>query len=154
MTQEEVKAFFSQIHSKRDKAIFALLYHYGLRVREVTLLDRSDVDVKRNKILIKRIKGGVSGEKPLWKDTKRLLEDYLQERDHNNEALFIGRQGRLKHRRIQQLFTLYAQKANLRNGYTVHSLRHSIAVHVLDACLLYTSPSPRDLSTSRMPSSA
>ena len=25
---------------------------------------------------------------------------------------------------------------------------------VLDACLLYTSPSPRDLSTSRMPSSA
>ena len=25
---------------------------------------------------------------------------------------------------------------------------------LLDACLLYTSPSPRDLSTSRMPSSA
>ena len=28
------------------------------------------------------------------------------------------------------------------------------AVVVSDACLLYTSPSPRDLSTSRMPSSA
>ena len=26
--------------------------------------------------------------------------------------------------------------------------------HLLMACLLYTSPSPRDLSTSRMPSSA
>ena len=26
--------------------------------------------------------------------------------------------------------------------------------HLLKACLLYTSPSPRDLSTSRMPSSA
>ena len=26
--------------------------------------------------------------------------------------------------------------------------------HVVEACLLYTSPSPRDLSTSRMPSSA
>ena len=26
--------------------------------------------------------------------------------------------------------------------------------HLLDHCLLYTSPSPRDLSTSRMPSSA
>ena len=25
---------------------------------------------------------------------------------------------------------------------------------IVDACLLYTSPSPRDLSTSRMPSSA
>ena len=30
---------------------------------------------------------------------------------------------------------------------------HSSA-HALEACLLYTSPSPRDLSTSRMPSSA
>ena len=27
-------------------------------------------------------------------------------------------------------------------------------INMLDACLLYTSPSPRDLSTSRMPSSA
>ena len=27
-------------------------------------------------------------------------------------------------------------------------------MHLLDYCLLYTSPSPRDLSTSRMPSSA
>ena len=29
-----------------------------------------------------------------------------------------------------------------------------IALAGLEACLLYTSPSPRDLSTSRMPSSA
>ena len=28
------------------------------------------------------------------------------------------------------------------------------ADHVVETCLLYTSPSPRDLSTSRMPSSA
>ena len=27
-------------------------------------------------------------------------------------------------------------------------------IYIVDACLLYTSPSPRDLSTSRMPSSA
>ena len=33
----------------------------------------------------------------------------------------------------------------------VHHAMHELA---LDSCLLYTSPSPRDLSTSRMPSSA
>ena len=27
-------------------------------------------------------------------------------------------------------------------------------LHIIEGCLLYTSPSPRDLSTSRMPSSA
>ena len=31
---------------------------------------------------------------------------------------------------------------------------NTIDHHLLEACLLYTSPSPRDLSTSRMPSSA
>ena len=30
----------------------------------------------------------------------------------------------------------------------------NIKKDILDGCLLYTSPSPRDLSTSRMPSSA
>ena len=34
-------------------------------------------------------------------------------------------------------------------GYKVSYVRN-----ITDACLLYTSPSPRDLSTSRMPSSA
>ena len=32
--------------------------------------------------------------------------------------------------------------------------RRAVAIEVGDGCLLYTSPSPRDLSTSRMPSSA
>ena len=34
------------------------------------------------------------------------------------------------------------------------SRAHQEPVQVFHACLLYTSPSPRDLSTSRMPSSA
>ena len=33
-------------------------------------------------------------------------------------------------------------------------LEHEAASRLVEICLLYTSPSPRDLSTSRMPSSA
>ena len=33
-------------------------------------------------------------------------------------------------------------------------LKHTVGNNLINACLLYTSPSPRDLSTSRMPSSA
>ena len=36
--------------------------------------------------------------------------------------------------------------------YSLKPLKHSIVQRIF--CLLYTSPSPRDLSTSRMPSSA
>ena len=42
-------------------------------------------------------------------------------------------------------------------GRTVdlHALRHTFGTHLSkNGCLLYTSPSPRDLSTPRMPSSA
>ena len=38
-------------------------------------------------------------------------------------------------------------------GYLVASFRHG-PFEAFYICLLYTSPSPRDLSTSRMPSSA
>ena len=36
----------------------------------------------------------------------------------------------------------------------VNAITSNASCIVSDACLLYTSPSPRDLSTSRMPSSA
>ena len=41
-------------------------------------------------------------------------------------------------------------------GYVLDKLRnvHSDTFAIISTCLLYTSPSPRDLSTSRMPSSA
>ena len=42
-------------------------------------------------------------------------------------------------------------KPNIYNTYTILSINGS---SMYDSCLLYTSPSPRDLSTSRMPSSA
>ena len=40
---------------------------------------------------------------------------------------------------------------NFKNGILNLSIQHTSASLI---CLLYTSPSPRDLSTSRMPSSA
>ena len=39
-------------------------------------------------------------------------------------------------------------------GTGVNAQRRAVAVHHLDTCLLYTSPSPRDYAASRMPSSA
>lgn len=134
MTQEEMQTFFSKIKSKRDLALFGLVYKYGLRVTETSQLNLKDLDLKRNKIVIRRIKGGVSGEKPLLRDVKRRIEAYLRERKNNTIGLFSGKQGRLKKRRIQQLFTHYLKKAKLLGrGYTVHSLRHSIGTHLLDA---------------------
>ena len=42
---------------------------------------------------------------------------------------------------------------NLNAGYGKMEILHDLNLYISN-CLLYTSPSPRDLSTSRMPSSA
>ena len=45
-------------------------------------------------------------------------------------------------------------KATATGAANTVSIASTIAVPTFSSCLLYTSPSPRDLSTSRMPSSA
>jgi len=132
LTQEELQSFFSRIKDRRDRALFDLIYKYGLRVREAVLIEIEDLDLKRNKIFIKRVKGGISGEKPLFRDSRRLLRAWLQERTGHTRALFTGREGRLGVRRIQQLFEDYLKKARIRKKVGIHSLRHSIAIHLLD----------------------
>ena len=133
LTQEELQALFSGIKDKRDRVLFDLIYKYGLRVKEATLLRIADIDLKRGKIFIRRVKGGVSGEKPLFKDSRRLLKAYMEiKRDGGRQNMFTGREGPLKERRIQQLFKHYLKKARIKKTVGIHSLRHSIAVHLLD----------------------
>ena len=135
LSQEDVKAFFDKIQDKRDRALFAVIYNYGLRASEATLLQPEHVDLKRGKIYISRLKKGIAGEKPLLRDVKRVLKAYLEARLPTGEGLFTGREGTMGYKRISQLFKRYAKKAKIDARYSVHALRHSIAVHSLEAGL-------------------
>ena len=74
LTKEQTTQFFSVIEDLRDRALFAVIYHYGLRVSEATLLQLEDVDFERERILITRLKNGVGGERPLFSNTRDLLK--------------------------------------------------------------------------------
>ena len=50
LTQNQIHSLFGTILSLRDRALFGLVYGYGLRVGEVVLLDRSDIDLERQRI--------------------------------------------------------------------------------------------------------
>ena len=134
LAQAEVRAFFAAISNLRDRALFGVAYAYGLRVGEIELLDRDDVDLERGRIRIRRLKGGLCGERPVFRNLIPLLRQYLESRTYSGHALFVGRQGRLKKRQIQNLFRLYAIEAALQpRRRHVHVLRHSVAVHLHDA---------------------
>ena len=133
LSKEELERFFSCIKARRDKALFGLTYLYGLRLSEALLLKLPYVDLENKRILIHRVKGGIGGERPLFITAEKIIRKYLKVRLDTGDALFTGRQGNLSRQRVQQLFKQYAQKAGIAPKYSVHSLRHSIATHLLDA---------------------
>jgi integrase/recombinase XerD len=133
MSQAEVKCFLGVMKDRRDRALFGLIYLYGLGAGEATLLKVQDVDFNGNKIFIPRLKNGYTGVKPLRQDARKLLKSYLRVRTQHGDALFTSRQEALTKRRIEQLFKQYLANAGIDNRYVVHSLRHSIAIHILDA---------------------
>ncbi|HSX82765.1 MAG TPA: tyrosine-type recombinase/integrase [Candidatus Saccharimonadia bacterium] len=132
LTQDELHRFFNVITSPRDRAMFALIYHYGLRVDEAATLTVEDIDFKNHRIRIRRLKNGIGGEKPVWRHTAKLLRASLRVRRDVTPYLFTGRQGALQKRQIQNLFNNYAYAAGLTTR-NIHTLRHSIAVHLREA---------------------
>ena len=64
-SQEEVRSIFCVLHGARDRALFPLAYHHGLRASEVSLLLRQDLDQRRGRLFIHRVKGSISGVYPL-----------------------------------------------------------------------------------------
>ncbi|MBU1700301.1 MAG: tyrosine-type recombinase/integrase [Candidatus Eisenbacteria bacterium] len=134
LTQNDIRAFFGVIQDPRDRALFAVIYHYGLRVSEVGLLERDDIDLERGRIVVKRVKGGLWAERPLFSATRALLEVHFSRPGVNGHtALFPGRLDALKKRQIQALFARYRDAACIPRRLTCHSLRHAIATHLLDA---------------------
>lgn len=101
LTQDELKRFFNAIDSPRDRALFGLIYHYGLRVDEATHLTIDDSNLKKHRIRIGRLKNGVGGEKPLWRHTARLLRAYMSVCEDAGVYLFTGREGPLKKCMVQ-----------------------------------------------------
>jgi len=137
LSQDEVRAFFSVIENSRDAALFAVLYLYGLRVSEVSRLRVKDVDLKARRIVVRRVKRGIWGLRPLFESATILVGQYQAtvpaDTLQPDSPLFPGRNGPLQKRRIQQLFRRYASEAGLRTKASCHSLRHAIATHLLDA---------------------
>jgi integrase len=135
LTPDETKRLFSVIKSKRDKAIFLIAYRHGLRASEVGLLHKDNVDWKRQRIYVQRLKGSFSAEHPMQPDEVRILKSYLRTRTDESSALFVSnRITPIKRVMLHYLMKDYAQEAKLpEDKQHFHVLKHSIATHLLDA---------------------
>ncbi len=135
LTLDETRRLFAGITDKRDKAIFLLAYRHGLRASEIGLLRVSDLDLKRLRVMLHRLKGSLSGEHPLQADEARALKAWLKSRDTDSPLLFPSRRGLpISRQMLDVLMKGYGEEAAIpKDKRHFHVLKHSIATHLLDA---------------------
>jgi type 1 fimbriae regulatory protein FimB len=135
LTLDEIRRLFACIPDKRDKAIFLLAYRHGLRASEIGLLQASDLDLKRLRVMLHRLKGSLSGEHPLQADEVRAVKAWLKSRDTDSPILFPSRRGLpISRQMLDVLMKGYAEEAAIpKDKRHFHVLKHSIATHLLDA---------------------
>ena len=133
---EEIAALFRAIKSKRDRAIFRVVYHRGLRAHEVGLLQLSDFKERDGMLYVRRGKGSISREHKLLEEEARVLRAYIRdERGTAAGPLFPSRQGRkgITRIRLDQLIKLYCKDAGIRREKAhMHALKHSCGTHLAE----------------------
>lgn len=133
----------STIQGKRDKAILEVLFSTGLRVSELTKLDRDKIDLDRREFGIIG-KGGKARVVFLSSRAVDWTIKYLNERKDHYKPLFIHHKGkieitsngekmRLTPRSVQRLIKKYAHKMKIPVDVTPHVMRHSFATDLLIA---------------------
>ncbi len=146
ITEAELKRFLDaptggEVKDLRDRAMLHLLFSTGLRVSELSQLDR-DVDLTRNEF---NVRG--KGEKVrvifVSDEAKQYVQEYIKARKDLDDALFVQlgkatghalkaqKSLRLTPRSIERIVKHYAIKAGITKKVTPHVIRHSFATDLL-----------------------
>jgi site-specific recombinase XerD len=129
----------------RDMAIIELLFSSGLRISELTGLNRDHVNLKRKEFTVR---GKGSKDRPVFVSSSAAdkLQTYLSSRRDDLPALFVnvskhaansGTQKvdsnfrRLTPRSVQRLVQKYSKLAGITKHVSPHTMRHSFATDLL-----------------------
>ena len=132
------------ISGRRDFALLCTLYDTGARVQELVDLKIKDVRLEEPPVIKLTGKGRKTRVVPIMPNTKEVLLNYLTERNLNNSSsfdmpLFVNRQNhKMTRAGIAYIVNKYAvklekQQDDLFSDITPHILRHSKAMHLLQA---------------------
>jgi site-specific recombinase XerD len=125
----------------RDRAIVELLFSSGLRVSELTNLNRDHVNTRRREFMVR---GKGQKDRPVFisEGTADWVDRYLEARQDSLAPLFIsysknvepttsGDFRRLTPRSIQRMVSKYALLAGITKHVSPHTMRHSFATDLL-----------------------
>lgn len=123
--------------SKRDIAIFELLYNCGLRVSELVSLTVPDIILtSRNGsqnfsyIIIRQGKGAKYRECPLNAQARSAVEAYLQIHPSTSDRVFLGQRGPLGREAIDKIIKKYCADARI-DSISSHVIRHTFCTRLI-----------------------
>jgi integrase/recombinase XerD len=151
LTQSEIKTLFNATNYShrrqriqlRDKAMLVVLYSCGLRRNEVVHLDLNDIYFDKERIHVRKGKNYKERFVPINRKNAEILEDYIYEArsefniNNNTDALFLSQQGKRMQgmtfaNRLKAIVKAANNKTITDKKITLHTLRHSIATHLLE----------------------
>lgn len=130
---EEIERLFAVIESARDRAIFRLAYHAGLRASEVGNLQMRDYNPRTERLFVQRLKGSNSGDHHLCRLESKAMHAWLKERGNAPGPIFQSRKGGpISRQMLDVLMKEYGVAAGLPPQLChFHVLKHTCATHLL-----------------------
>jgi len=139
LSEAQIGAFFKAIDrldkpsQVRDRALYRVMYHRGLRAAEMGLLEVSDWDSSDSTLIVRRLKGSRSGKYQLVDVEGKALRAWLRERGSAAGPIFPSRNHQpISRDMVRKRFLEYALAAGIERRLAhPHTLKHSCGTHVL-----------------------
>jgi integrase/recombinase XerD len=138
-TREEIQILYETCQNSIEKTIMHLCYGCGLRRNEVELLNLKDINFEQKLLFIRKGKGKKRRVIPL---TEAIVKDFTAYsnyikmfRNESQESFLININGdKINGNNVYDLFKKLLQRTQSLQpeNYCLHSLRHSIATHLLE----------------------
>jgi len=132
LSESEIEQILNSLDNVKHKALLGIIYSAGLRLSEVLDMKTADVDFENNLIRIAATSKEKGRNVMLAKRVIPMLKNYISK--HNPTGLLFGGENGKPYsaRSVQLVFQQALKKAKIDKDASVHTLRHSFAVHFLE----------------------
>lgn len=139
LTQAEVQSLYAVCENKKERAMLSLFYGCGLRRSEGEKLNLRDIHFRTDLLYVRSGKGNKSRAVPMSEQVREDLKDYIfKERisKENEQSVITNRLGRrTRGNSYHHILRGILERASISKAISLHSLRHSIATHLLEGGL-------------------